>query len=348
MTTISQQRLNEQRKQRLKYSNINWVTVPNTPVMISPRLSAVDGSISRMSSRLSTRSEPKTPYFKNSEISFTNDEISMLKQADSTDADSFIPLSRTPSRLERLQSQKFEDDQYGIPLSSSSSPSKNRFKMSVLMKSNNTITKSDSVVSFKPVELEDIDSIEKENETNSKITSKDSFQIPNTTIFNTASVTIDDIKEHVWMHCHENELEKKEHDYVKLCQAHFIPQKGSQKPVANFTYDYGERKVKNIIRSHSKIEQDREAIRQKAYRERYEMTDKKRRIESSYCAYKYQKYLYNKRSGIPDFLDEADFTEAKKVKINLKRSHAKRLNPDDDKKIFTPRRPNSNKEKSIQ
>lgn len=381
MTTVSLQRLNEQRLQKLKYKNIKWVTVPSASIKLTPRFGE-----SPASSRKSCRSEEssssmrqsisqnatKTPYFKTSEISFTEPEMQILREADFNNSDS-IPIRKKSSQLEQLQAKKLENDRYNQY--SSALSSRSRIQLIPSLESEITeIPRSDSVVSFKPVELED-DEESLSNDSNSiKYQNRDSSY----NVFNNSSVTIDDIKEHVWMWCHDNDdddLKKK----VKYCNAQFIEQEVSspnpeqyhrqqqelkyefqrhrkqrqmiekqkhhdqeqrQKQLmiqqqndkqgnqfissqvskildesfyspenrlleAHFKYTPGERRLRNIIKSHSKIEQDREDVKRR-FQQKTVRNANTEKIKTSYCAHKYQKYLLERVGDVPDFLDEIE------------------------------------------
>lgn len=415
MTTVSLQRLNEQRLQKLKYRNIKWVTVPSASLKFTPRFGESPISSSRKSCQSegsSSSMQPsisnnisKTPYFKTSEISFTEPEIQILREADYTNES--IPIRKKSSQLEQLQAKKLENDKF-IQFSSALS-SKSRIQLIPSLDSEiSEIPRSDSVVSFKPIELGDEDDSLDNDPSSIQYQNRDSSY----NVFNNSSVTIDDIKEHVWMWCHENnddDLKKK----VKHCNAQFIEQEVSssnpeqyhqqqhqlkyqfqqhrkqrqmiekqkhhdqeqrqkQQQIlqqqsssdikngqfissqvsffdesfyspenrlleAHYSYTPGERKLRNIIKSHSKIEQDREEVKQRFARKTIPNKNTEK-IGGSYCAYKYQKYLFDKIGDVPDFLDEVDFTEAKKVKATLRKNKAK-FNSDDSIAITSQRTP---------
>lgn len=412
MTTVSLQRLNEQRLQKLKYRNIKWITVPSSSYKFTPRYgeSALASSRSERSrSSLPqniSKPNPKTPYFKSSEVSFTEPEIQVLREADYTNTAKSI--QKRSSQLEQLQAQKIENEKY-LQLSSSSLTSRSRIKLIPSLESDvHEIPRSDSVISLKPIDLDEDDDSSKNDPT--AIQNHDSSY----NVFNSSTVTIDDIKEHVWMWCHENDDEDLKKT-VKHCNAQFIEQEFSpsvqtpeqyqqqqqqlkyqfqqhrrqrqliekqkhhdqeqrqkqqqllqQSPSdksqsilsvkssvsildesfyspenrfleAQFNYSLGEKKLRNIIKSHSKIERDREEVKRR-FQRKHVPNKNTENIGSSYCAYKYQKYLFDKVGDVPDYLDEVDFTEAKKINANLRKNKARVESSDDIIDAVTPQK----------
>ena len=330
----SRPQLNTLKNKKPKYVNMNWVTIPPTIFHHSPRLKD-NIQIQKKREAQLIRIKNK-PFFENSNISFTKDEIEMLKEADSSDVNSYLPVSRNPSRLEQLQFQKFEENE--------SVGSKKSAQKTIKPKTQLIYERSDSVISLKPLDLsEDDDSdMEPNNETSSQSSklsksSKSSNTAKNKvniSIFDTESVTINDIKQHVWIYCHDKDKkEVKENENVRLFPVIFEhPRDSSGNITVHPILSRGERKLKKIAKMTSKIEQEKEESRQKLELEKLQRREK---FEQSYCAYKYQKYLYQRRCDIPDFLDEVDFSKSKNT---VKKVMRQRLRKEHQSHLDTPRK----------
>lgn len=363
MTTIPQQLLNEKRLRKLKLRNIQWVTVP--PPSHKYQSTGTSRRIGKNRSSFvvsQNNQETKQPYFMNSEISFSNKEMQILKECDSTTQPKNSFSRSYQSQLEQLQSKNKENERKDcLLLSANRSMTSSKIRLIPSSNQIDSIERSDSIISFKEIEFDEDESNDRQ--------SKELIRHDPSAVFNTASVTIGDIKEHVWMWCHnDDEKNDEKNRTVKFFNANFVddnlhkgncengqlqqPRYKSQqnrqkqkirlhpeqigdsddeneqlyKPekrnlVVHFNSNAGERKVKNIIKSYSKIEQERQAIQSDNKHENNKFTDQMKR---SYCAYQYQKYLYDNDGTIPYFLDDVDFSEVKKAKSNLRKSRGKK------------------------
>lgn len=288
--------LEEKKAQQLKYTNINWITIPPTayksPRGVTPR---------RIVKNPSMRNQPiRRPYFRNSDIYFTEPEIEIIRKADyENEQDQGINLRKSPSRLQQLQFQQ-EERMNDIFLSQS-------FK---IPQEEPQYEDTQSVCSIDPNDEYIEEEEEDKDEENFTMTAANEKNSP--AQFFTAMPTIQDIKDHVWLWCHENGP-KEEKDPIHEYPARFVRKSGVNEAIKETTA--GERKVKRIISRYSKTEREREANQQKILSHKIKLStseeENRKRLSKSYSAMKYRKYSDKKRTNNPDFIEDLDFTELK-------------------------------------
>jgi hypothetical protein len=119
-------------------------------------------------------------------------------------------------------------------------------------------------------------------------------------IHDSGSVTIDDIREHVWLWCHEHDDREKK--TVREFNAEF-----TRKHTVKLIPSRGERRKKQIIDAYSTTEEDLAKMRPPTNTE--EAAVVREAVQKSYSGYCYQKYLYSGKMPVPDYLDSVVFSE---------------------------------------
>lgn len=311
MSTCAQ-RLQEMKLKRLKFTNIPWITVQTATMKVSGRQSSrAQTPVVQARSTQRAPSETKRPttaYFKHSKMRFTDNEMTQLEKVEGK-PESRSPKSptvRVESRLQILQRKTADEslqEQHGIKLS--------RKFTSFLDRGAKVeyIERCDSVMSITSLDAPLEAEADEDSPTNDR---SGEIHIPNT-----GGVTIDDIKEHVWIYAHD-ELKKEEMIPVKHMEG--VMEMDGQRRTISLAKTRGQRKVTNAISEHSSVEREYEDLRRRMENDCLVATDDrcKEGLERSYSALKYRKYLYKRKMKVPKFVEDCDFTDLQKRRAEEK------------------------------
>lgn len=279
------------REKPLKYQGVPWVIVDQTYIRHTPTHSG------RTSPTRSIREMPPlercVPVFTHTETLFSETEIDTLKMASAFEENAGrIPLRKAPSRLEQLQSAQLE---LHPELSQTQSRKSSKFNLNQQSSQDD----NDSIIS-----LDDFDDpIEEELETHEN-TTVDSKPLS----IQTGPVSQQEINEHVWLFCHESEKTDFA-SHIKPYNAQVYQQ--NEQTCVSMAPTAGRKKVLKALSQYSSVEQERELLKKPSIKID---SSHKRRVETSYAARKYKKYIYKNRKPMPVFLDELDF---QKIKMNV-------------------------------
>ena len=307
--------LEEKKMQNLKYLNQNWITIP--PITVRPP----SQSNSRISTPTSKRnSQPIKPQkirpFANSAITFTNEEMDIIRAHDMSYAYSQprpeYKLTKNTSQLQKIQ------DNYNIRASQKDLHKKKKLEQNAATKSKRELEREDSYISV-------------------KLDEEDEFTCPESSYSMLQSVTnivppeeshdliIDEIKKNVWIYAHSKSNHKDQFKTREI-QAKFIPtDKGL---IADIQPTPGIRQLRRTIALTSQQDDTLSGLTLEAVQtpqQRLEEDRIKSNLQDTYSAYRLREYMEQQDLVPPPILDQIDFHKTAALANQKKRSTIRKI-----------------------
>ena len=296
--SVTRSRLNEQRLAQLRYLNVPWITVQTTSYKASPRFRSGCNWPLDTPRKRQKKAERKRPYFRNSDLAFTELEIDILRKADCSDG-SYVPLARAPSLLQRLkQKQATAKKQVVSPVKTKPAEKKQE------------LLRCDSVMSVNELTNEDLeedqDKLRREEEDIGDL-QYEPIVDEHPMMIDLGEVTVDDIQKSVRAWCHEQSANQDEMTVrpfsgeIKKRTAVIHPSRGERKKqriISETSYTISEMENFNKeINTVGRTKKDR---------------DLRRQVKKTYSGYRYRQYADKRNYYIPDYIESIDMTKPHK------------------------------------
>ncbi|OHT02010.1 hypothetical protein TRFO_31033 [Tritrichomonas foetus] len=313
------ERLQQMKIDRLKYTNIPWISVKTTYIQKPSRFGRRERTKSVATIKKVQLDPPTRHFFHHSAMMFSEEEYTLLMkaEADNLELNNKRLDGRSPSRLQKLQEMNNKRLTSQIMGNSTSSSFKLSKIFSNKMSKKDDFKQNDSVISFTPFVTE---IGEEDKKTTEEIEKDDPIDITS------GPVTIQDIEEQVWLHSHEvNHSNEEVGRKVEYLNGQILDSGGGKtgnQPQIAYSYNRGQRKIRNAIKELSSVQKESEELRDRISG-KYGITTKKgqmikENIEKSYSALRYKKYLYKQKLDVPEFIEDADFSSLQNKRKTVK------------------------------
>lgn len=296
--SITKSRLNEQRLAQLRYLNVPWITVQTTSYKSSPRFRP-GTSPSATPRKHQRKVERKRPYFRNSDLSFTELEIDLLRKADCSDG-SYVPLARAPSLLQRLKQKQAVAQKPVV------SPVKTK-----PVEKKQELLRCDSVMSVKELTNEDleedIERLQREEEDVGEL-SYEPIVDDHPMMIDLGEVTVSDIQKSIRSWCEEQSANTDE-TTVRPFSGEL-----TRKRTAVIRPSRGERKKQRIISESSYTITEMENFNREVNTPGRTKRDRdlRRKVKKTYSGYRYRQFADKENCHVPDYLECIDMTKPQK------------------------------------
>jgi hypothetical protein len=239
-------------------------------------------------SNLSQAALAKHHYFGQSEVLFTDPEVSLIKETGADHPEGAAKgVIRKPSHLQLLQAEHLSHPPPQRPA---------QVKRDVPH-----LTSSESVMSIRALTEEDLREDDERAEGVSEAT-----EAPSAFPMDSGPVTIDDLRSSIWSWCHERGGRggRRVREFPgSMCGSEVRPRPS-----------HGERRKNAIIQAYSRTEEEMAELRERT-KNRLPITPEeikvREQVRGCYSAYMCQRYLDGKHWPIPEFIDDVDFSEVK-------------------------------------
>lgn len=302
---MSNERLQKMKKEKLKFLKVPWMQIK--PTYIKPTI-RLKNATSRSCIIPKQTGETTRSYFRHSSIQFTENEHFILRKAESDNKSTeeqlklnFKITSRRPSKLQELQRSQ-EEEMKNINLITTKKKESSTFHPPI--NEENVFETCDSLISFKSLNDNEEYNVDEDSKNKEKDTS-------DTLCVTSGPVTTNDIKDHVWIYSHE-ECKTSENLFIPKYFADSIIEE-NERITINKAITKGQKKFFSAVDECSNAKKESEDLRCLLNRkdERF-----KEKLENSYSAMKYNKYLHQNNMEIPDYIDDLNFPANEYLKIN--------------------------------